>query len=164
MSLDLPWLERQAIGPSQRAELLDVTSWSRDFEWKEIQLLAEQTEAYFAPKGIPIFREGDVVPYLAVILQGRVAVVKTSSEGDEKVLAELGPDKALGEMSLIDSEPRSATAIARTDTLLLLLGRPQFTFLAENHPRVAFKLMLRVSRMLSQRLRRTSGQLIEYLE
>jgi CRP/FNR family transcriptional regulator, cyclic AMP receptor protein len=69
-----------------------------------------------------------------------------------RTLTELGPDTIFGEMALIDSEPRSATAIAVTDVELVPVGEKQFLFLVSQTPYVALKVM----RVLVQRLRATN--------
>lgn len=148
----------------QRAEMLDETPWSSDFVWREIELLARHLEAHSATRGTTIFSEGDPSRYLGLIVKGQVDIVKRDSSGGDHVIITLGPGKTLGEMALIDREPRSATAVATADTLLLLLTEEQFEQLNKNFPGLGIRLILKLAKMMSQRLRRTSGVLVDYLE
>jgi CRP-like cAMP-binding protein len=69
--------------------------------------------------------------------------------------ADLTADSIFGEMALIDSEPRSATAVAITDVELVPISEKQFLFLVGQTPYFALKVM----RTLAQRLRVTNKSL-----
>jgi CRP-like cAMP-binding protein len=66
-------------------------------------------------------------------------------------------------MSLVDGEPRSASVITVEPTLMLVLTGEQFSLLAADVPRLAIKILLKITKLISQRLRHTSGTLLEYL-
>lgn len=74
-------------------------------------------------KGQYLWYQGDPGNVLAVICIGLVKVVLTSERGDEVVLATLGPHEALGELSVLDGSPRSASVVAVQPTTALLLDR-----------------------------------------
>ena len=69
-----------------------------------------------------------------------------------RMVAEFTADDIFGEMALIDSEPRSATAVAITDVELVPITENQFLFLVGQTPYFALKVM----RTLAQRLRVTN--------
>ncbi|MGA8899220.1 Crp/Fnr family transcriptional regulator [Bradyrhizobium sp.] len=69
-----------------------------------------------------------------------------------RTVTELAADDIFGEMALIDSEPRSATAIAVTDVELVPVSERHFLFLVDQTPYFALKVM----RVLAQRLRVTN--------
>ena len=94
--------------------------------------------------GDVIFREGQPANELFVIKSGHVRI-----QVGNRAIAELSTDNIFGEMALIDSEPRSATAIAITDVELVPISEKQFLFLVSQTPYFA----LRVMRTLAQRLR-----------
>lgn len=148
----------------QRAEMIDETPWSTSFVWREVELLARYMQAHSASRGTTIFAEGDPSRYLVLVIKGKVDIVKRDSSGGDHVMTTIGPGKTLGEMALVDHEPRSATAVAATDTLLMLLTEEQFEVLTRTYPGLGYKLVLKLAKMLSQRLRRTSGVLVDYLE
>ena len=97
-----------------------------------------------------IFREGEQADELFVIKSGYVRI-----QIGNRMVAELTADDIFGEMALIDSEPRSATAVAITDVELVPITEKQFLFLVGQTPYFALKVM----RTLAQRLRVTNKSL-----
>jgi CRP/FNR family cyclic AMP-dependent transcriptional regulator len=97
--------------------------------------------------GSVIFREGDEANELFVIKSGQVRI-----QIGNRTITELGQDSIFGEMALIDSEPRSASAVAMTDVELVPVSEKQFLFLVSQTPYFALKVM----RVLAQRLRATN--------
>jgi len=67
-------------------------------------------------------------------------------------------------MSLIDSERRSATAIAKEECLLLSIDKMGFDQLSEEEPVLALQLIMKITRLLSLRLRKTSSELCDILD
>jgi len=100
--------------------------------------------------GDVIFGEGDKADELFVIKSGHVRI-----QVGNRTMADLTADNIFGEMALIDSEPRSATAVAITDVELVPVSEKQFLFLVTQTPYFA----LRVMRILAQRLRVTNKSL-----
>ena len=100
--------------------------------------------------GDVIFREGDKADELFVIKSGHVRI-----QVGNRTMADLVADNIFGEMALIDSEPRSATAVAITDVELVPISEKQFLFLVTQTPYFALKVM----RILAQRLRVTNKSL-----
>jgi len=97
--------------------------------------------------GSIIFSEGDPRDVMYVILDGEVEVrIK------DKQLEIIGPGSVFGEMALIDSKPRSATAKARSDCRLAPVDEKQFLFMVPETPFFALHIM----RVLAERLRRAS--------
>jgi CRP/FNR family transcriptional regulator, cyclic AMP receptor protein len=81
-----------------------------------------------------------------------VKITLSSAEGGEIILALVGRGGFFGELALLDGEPRSANAVARTTCELLALERNHFLHFLERHPRAAASLLA----ALSRRLRRTT--------
>jgi len=145
------------------AELLDGTHWASSLSWNQLMHLGAYFKAYEAPRGAIIFKEGQVERRMGIIASGQIDILKTGQQHKDTVLACLRPGQSFGEMSLIDDEPRSATAVAATDSVILFIKKDDFLLLSRERPPLAFAVLWKVSRQLSQRLRRTSGQLIDYL-
>jgi CRP/FNR family transcriptional regulator, cyclic AMP receptor protein len=82
---------------------------------------------------------------------GLLKVTMLSSSGAERILEFLGPGAIVGELSIIDGLPRSATVMAVRDATLSSLSRAEFEAFAEEHPEL-YKSLIRV---LAQRLRET---------
>jgi CRP/FNR family cyclic AMP-dependent transcriptional regulator len=149
------------VGPSSMTEiskLVERTKWGDGMTGKEVELLARYLHICRAQQGAVIVREGGREAYLCLIIEGRCSVVKAG-----KKIGAAGPDRVVGEMSLIDGEPRSASVVADEVTLFLVLTADDFNRLSSEVPRVAVKLLLKISKLISQRLRQTSGALLERL-
>jgi CRP/FNR family cyclic AMP-dependent transcriptional regulator len=110
-------------------------------------LTGNNIEARSFKAGSVIFREGDAANELFVIKSGQVRI-----QIGNRTVTELGQESIFGEMALIDSEPRSATATAMTDVELVPVSEKQFLFLVSQTPYFALKVM----RVLAQRLRVTN--------
>lgn len=136
-------------------------AWASDFTWPEIESLAAHTAPYKAKKGTVIVNEGDTERYMGIVLVGQLDVFKKATGGKDKPLAQITRGKTFGEMSHIDGEPRSASLIAAFDATLLIITHEHMTKLNDEAPRLGFKFLLKVSRLLSQRLRQTSGILAD---
>ena len=146
------------------AEMLELTRWAKDFSWEQICNISKQMQAYKANKGDIIFDEGSSDNTMGIVVKGRIDIVKGDMDKNPKVIASLLPSQSFGEMSLIDGEPRSAGVVASTDVVLLFLTKEKMFELVKTKYSLAFKLMWMIAQMLSQRLRKTSGSLVEYLE
>jgi CRP-like cAMP-binding protein len=67
-------------------------------------------------------------------------------------------------MALVDEEPRSASAVAAEEATLVVFTRESLVRLSDKVPALAFKLMQNIAKLISRRLRRTSGALVDMLE
>ena len=101
------------------------------------------------PAGDVIFSAGDPGDCMYVVREGTVTI-----HADGLPIEEVGPGGIFGELALIDSAPRSATATAATPCELVLLNERAFLFHVSQTPFFALNVM----RVLSQRLRRASAQ------
>ncbi len=113
----------------------------------EIAREAFQTLTYAAGK--KVFEAGDPGEALYIVQSGRIKIYRTNLDDKEKVLAYLNPGDLFGEMSLVEDIPRSATALALEDTVLLALYRQEYYGLTRRYPEVAHNL----ARILARRLR-----------
>ena len=100
--------------------------------------------------GDTIFKEGDAGDTMYVVVEGRVDLLVRG-----KLVEELGAGGVLGEMALIDSVPRSATAVAKSDCKLAPIHEKRFQFLVQQTPNFALQIM----RVMAERLRRMDGRL-----
>ena len=103
-------------------------------------------------RGRTLFNEGDPGDRLYVVTLGKIKLGRTAADGRENLLAILGPGEMLGELSLFDPGPRTATATAVTDTTVLGLGHDELEPWLTGRPEVAAQLL----GALAQRLRRTN--------
>ncbi len=146
-----------------RAELLEKTQWANEFGFGEIERLAAYMQSRHLERGRLLFREGDRDATLFVIASGKVGIIKAGANHHDHPIATLGPGHTIGEMALVDGQPRSAGAVAVEDVVLLVVTRADLDRLTDEHPRLAVKLLLKVGRLLSQRLRQTTSNLADRL-
>ena len=99
-------------------------------------------------KGESVFRKGDVGAELYVVVDGEIRV-HLDHDGAEVTLARQGEGTVLGEMSIFDEQPRSASAQATADTTVRVLRRDRLQAIVHEHPEV----LLEFIKNLSQRLR-----------
>lgn len=114
-------------------------------------------------ENMTVFKEGDSGDYVCFVVEGLLEVTKKAKSGGVTVIAQLVPGHSIGEMSVIDEFPRSATVTAKEKTRLITLTRKNFETLVEQHPRIGNKMLKGIARSLSMNLRKTSGQLAEKL-
>jgi CRP/FNR family transcriptional regulator, cyclic AMP receptor protein len=117
-------------------------------EREELERLAELTREKQYPKGSVILFEDDPGDSLYIVRQGRVKVVLIGEDGREVILGVLGVGEHFGELSLIDEQPRSAHVIAMEDSMLLVLRRDDFRRRVDAQPRIAWALLVELSRRL----------------
>lgn len=145
-------------------DLLGHTQFFGDFTRQDILHLAPCLQLYRAAPGDLIIREGDRDDYMLFILKGRINIVKTDETGQRRPMTSAGPGSTLGEMSMIDGEPRFATCIAIETTTIAVFGRDGMVRIIMEQPALGAKILIRLVTLLSQRLRETSTNLLHYLQ
>jgi len=145
-------------------EIIQVIQLFEDFEPDEIEGLARYMRCYRAPRGAEIIREGDSGDYMLLLLGGNVEIVKKDARGLAQVMGTAGPGKTLGEMSLIDGEPRFASCVALDTVEVAVLDREGLSRILAEDPRLGVKLMMELLILLNQRLRSVSEQLMNCME
>ena len=108
-------------------------------------------------RGDVIFEEGDEGDKLFAVIDGKVKLARTAPDGRENLQAVLGPGEMFGELSLFDPKPRTAGAVALTDTVLASLAHEELRPWITGRPDVAVQLL----QALAQRLRRTNDVLAD---
>ena len=145
-------------------EIIERIQMFENFEPAEITKLASYMTCYNAPMGIEVIHEGEVGDFMLLILDGTMEVLKKDSQGLPSRIGTTGPGKTLGEMSVIDGEPRFASCVTLTDVQFAVLDREQLTRLIADEPKIGIMLLMQFLMSLNQRLRAVSGQLMQCLE
>jgi hypothetical protein len=104
--------------------------------------------------GESIFRKGDVGSELYVVLEGEIRI-HVDHDGHQVTLARHGPGNVVGEMSVFDEQPRSASAEATQPTSVRVLRRDRMQAIVHDNPEV----LLEFVKNLSQRIRLMNDQL-----
>ncbi|PIQ27303.1 Crp/Fnr family transcriptional regulator [bacterium (Candidatus Blackallbacteria) CG17_big_fil_post_rev_8_21_14_2_50_48_46] len=118
---------------------------------EELNQLAQIARERKFDRGQVIFYEGDLGGSLYIIVTGSVKIVIMSDDGREHILGLLHEGDFFGEVSLIDGEPRSATAIALENVNVVMISRDDFIRLLRENPEMSLKIMV----TLCERLRKT---------
>jgi len=95
-----------------------------------------------------------------IIMQGAVKITIGTRNDNENILAELEEGDFFGELALFDDEPRSANAIATTDSQLLGFFTQDLMSLQERNPILGQKILFNLGGVLGERLRGTNSLLI----
>jgi CRP-like cAMP-binding protein len=107
-------------------------------------------------KGSTLFVEGMTGEVLYLVKSGSVQILKKFDNHQEKVLATLKAGEFLGEMSLIDNRPRTATARVAEESVLLVMTKKAFNAMMEKHPTVALKVLLVFLKVANERVRKAN--------
>ncbi len=135
-----------------------------NFSPAEVRLLAHFMDVYQAPLGTEIIREGDGGDFMLMLIEGKVEVHKRDRWKMPQLIAVVEAGKTLGEMSMIDGEPRFATCIAAEPTVVAVLDRENLARIIVEQPMLGAKILMELVLMLSQRLRSTSARLLQLID
>jgi CRP/FNR family cyclic AMP-dependent transcriptional regulator len=148
----------------QMLTLIPKCTLLENFSPAEVQLLAHFMAVYRAEPAAEIIREGDGGDFMLMVLEGRVEVHKRDRWNTPQILAAVEAGRTLGEMSMIDGEPRFATCIAAAPTVIAVLDRENLARIIVEQPLLGAKILMELVLMLSQRLRVTSQRLLGLLD
>jgi CRP/FNR family cyclic AMP-dependent transcriptional regulator len=129
----------------------------------EIKNIAKHLSFIELSKDEILFKEGEKGNCVCFVVEGTLDVIKQSLTGESVIITALHRGRSIGEMSIIDDFPRSATVKARTQVKLVILTREDFDLLLEENPQVGIKILKKISRLLSLNLRKTSSRLADYM-
>lgn len=121
---------------------------------RELQVLSVNCRERDYPAGAVLLRQGETGVGLFIITTGTVHVTQTAPDGSTRELGDFGRGAVLGEMSLLDDMPRTATVIATEDTRALVIPVWDFRASLRETPEISIKLL----GVLSQRLRAVERQ------
>ena len=127
-------------------------------EFRDIEKLIHQRT--YKPQDY-VFKRQAPGEGMYIILSGKVEIFANDAQGVRNVFAVLGEGDFFGEMSLLDSEPRSASAIAIDHTILLGFFRPDLMSLLDRNPDLGNRILLNLAKVVVERLRKTNDLLTE---
>ncbi|WP_298933599.1 cyclic nucleotide-binding domain-containing protein [uncultured Ramlibacter sp.] len=149
------------------AELLSAPSAALQLGRDE----ARQVVAYMRPlrisEGTTFIREGDTkhTDFMLLLLEGQVTIETIVVSRTEPItVTVLGPGSLIGEMGLLDGEPRSASCTAMSELRCAILTRNALNRLLQDHPQTAAKLMMAVSLRIAERMRECQDKLKLYAQ
>jgi CRP-like cAMP-binding protein len=160
-------LERVGAGTAIAADIFGLVGKSQffaEFSQEDISVLAGYMEVYRAQPGEIIIREGDAGDFMVLIVDGEIDILKKNRRGEQYHMTSAGPGMTLGEMSMIDGEPRFATCMAAQSTTFAVLTRDNMAKIILDHSGLGSKILVKMVTMLSLRLRQTSERMLRMME
>jgi CRP-like cAMP-binding protein len=148
----------------QMHALIPKCALLENFSAAEVELLAHFMEVYRAAPGAELIREGEAGDFMLMVVEGAVEVHKRDRWNTLQLLATVEAGRTLGEMSMIDGEPRFATCLAAAPALIAVLHRESLARIIIEQPLLGAKILMELVLMLSQRLRATSQRLLGLLD
>ncbi|WP_232533359.1 MULTISPECIES: Crp/Fnr family transcriptional regulator [Ramlibacter] len=157
---------------SDRRELLQESPLLADFTPAELDILGEAMLRVRAQAGQVLIAEDDISDWMMLLLSGTVDVGKRKvgaevlqpPRADTTRLAVVKAGAVLGEMSMLDGEPRYASCWALGEVEAAVLSRAAVARLITEQPAVGAKLLVKLTQLLAQRLRNTSNQVMRMLQ
>jgi len=152
-------------------KLLKAIPILRDLDEEELRQVLKIARPVQFPRGKVILKEGETGETLYIIAEGAVEVSKTlvmmggreDVQDREKILTKLSAeDHAIfGEVALFEQSKRTATVVALTDCRMLELSKSDFLSLAEENPRIGYRITRNIVQLLCSRLRKTDEDTIK---
>lgn len=152
-------------GAELAAHLLSAPEALTGLTMEEARVVVGYMSPRFFPANTTFIREGDAGDsgFMALLIEGDVVVERVTVSRTEPVtIRVLGPGSLIGEIGLVDKEPRSASCTAGTDVWCAILTREAIEAMITRDPMVAARLLLGVSANIAERLRDTNRQLKLY--
>jgi CRP-like cAMP-binding protein len=159
-------LERVSTGAALTDKIFSLVGRSQffaEFSREDISILSGYMDVYRAQPGGLIIREGDSGDFMLLVIEGAVDILKRGIRGEQHMTS-AGAGTTLGEMSMIDGEPRFASCLATQTTLFAVLTRDAMAQIILDQASLGSKILVKLVTMLSLRLRQTSVRLLKYME
>lgn len=153
--MKIPWIRRSNLGVWTKIPLFEELSRR---EQQDVNAVL-QHKTY--KKGELVFQQGNPGTGLFVVITGSVDVQQEEDDGTILHLASAKPGEFIGELALLDDSLRTASAIAVDDTSVVALYRTDLLALSESRPRLGVKILMQLSQIVAERLRRTNRALKE---
>ncbi|MBP7654442.1 cyclic nucleotide-binding domain-containing protein [Candidatus Dependentiae bacterium] len=132
----------------QIIEFLKKVSLFENLSNEDLNSLSKKIKLENFEKKSMVFKENEPGNKLYILIEGKLVLSK-NIENKEKVVAVIIPVNPVGEMSILDDEPRSLTVKTVADSKLLSLEKEDFKEMVRNNPEISFKIF----KILSSRLR-----------
>ena len=152
---------RNNVAMPTNAEMLAAVPMFSLLDERERATLAERIDELQVPAGTQLFARGDPGDTMYVVKSGRIEMFFKNDTGERIVLEVSHPGDFFGEISLLDSGPRTASAVATEDSEVLVVDRGDLDELFRLHPHSATDLLAATGRRLratAELLRHTASR------
>lgn len=130
---------------------------------EELEVIKKYFVTEYVKANRTVFTEGEPGHALYIIVYGTVNILKELEDKKIKTLAQLGEGDLFGELALIDGNVRSAGVKTVRDSSLLVFHREKLNELIAEAPYTAFKIIMQIAKILSNRLRDTNDQVVDII-
>jgi CRP/FNR family cyclic AMP-dependent transcriptional regulator len=151
----IQWLKKYWLDPefNRKKNFLQRVPFFRNIPRKEYGRLFQALAKRHYETGDILFKEGDVGRALFILEWGQIEIVRRNGQGKPQRLALMDSGDYFGEISLLDDQPRTASAIAVTPSRVYLLYRTELDALLREAPHAAAAVMAHLAELLASRLR-----------
>ncbi len=140
------------------ADFLLSAKGFKELTQSDTDAISAVAEEITVKSGEFIFHEEGPGDAMYIIKSGSVKITKKVKD-QENTIALLNPGEFFGEMALLDGLPRSASAKAASDVIILKITRNNYMLLRQQHPQTALKIIDILIKVLSNRLRQANKNL-----
>lgn len=144
-----------AIKATELAGIIKQNSLLASCEHDELEEILSRARLQNMKKGETLLNQGDDGDLLIILLEGTIRISMATSNGREIVLNYADPGEVLGEIALLDGEPRTASATAVTEGKYLRISRSAFETVVHRFPGLGLRLL----RQMAGRLRQTNSMI-----
>ncbi len=121
------------------------------------------TEVARLNSGQYVYRQGEAADAWYVVFEGRAEVDQRAATGATRTIATLEKGSLFGEIAVLDGSPRPATVLAIEPMSVFRFRRDAFDALLQEGSLAAYKLVAAMARLLSERHRQLTNQIVELL-
>ena len=145
------------VATQRNVELLRSIQMFQDLGEEDLSHLASELVERRLAAGQMIFEEGDAGGEMYIVAEGQVNIHLPGESSRRISLKDIARGEYFGELALFDDKPRSASALATTDAVLLELSRETLSAYLSRRPSAAMSIL----RTMAERLRQTNAMLSE---
>jgi CRP/FNR family cyclic AMP-dependent transcriptional regulator len=141
--------------PKKSGDVLDVLAMLTAFDGlsrNDLKLVERMLHERRYRKGETVFNEREPGAGMYIVISGEIEITRKTANGNDVSLAVIGERSFFGELALLDEIPRSASAIAITDSVLYGFSKPSLEGLCSRNPRLGIKILANLSRLVCRRL------------
>ena len=130
---------------------------------EELATMASYMRRLRLKAGETLFNQWDKADCVYFVEEGALKVLTKSSPEAYACIATLKRGRSVGEMSLIDNFPRSATVKAQSISMVVRLSRGKFDQLMVDYSDIGIKVLKGLARLMAQNLKKTSSRLADHM-
>jgi CRP/FNR family transcriptional regulator, cyclic AMP receptor protein len=141
--------------PKKNENILDVLAVLPAFDGlsrNELKLVERMLHERRYKKGEIVFNEDEPGAGMYIVIAGGIEILRKMNRGGDASLAIIKEHSFFGELALLDEIPRSASAVAITDSVLFGFSKPSLEGLCSRNPRLGIKILSNLSRLVCKRL------------